>query len=217
MHTLPVGLAALPAPGNLVSPAPTPPRIDPVSRLIPRILLLGAGSDGAYSSLDDGQTWAPANNGLFGGVWQILADPMRPGAAYATTGDLYHTVDGGRHWKKVAVDGPAVADPGFTALAVLGNQVLVAGPSGIVSGGVTTTWAGGHDRGWIGAPRQLLALSADGSSSSANNDVRYVVTAAGKLLRQQGNGPWQPWGAGGAGRAIEHRRRGWMKQRSYAV
>jgi hypothetical protein len=68
----------------------------------------------------------------------------RPDAAESgicRDGDLYHTVDDGRHWKKVAIDGPTVADPGFTALAVLGNQVLVAGPSGIVSGGVTNTWA----------------------------------------------------------------------------
>jgi hypothetical protein len=116
---------------------------------------------------------------------------LRPGAAYATTGDLYHTIDGGKHWTKVDVGKPAVSDPGYTALATEDTRVLAAGPVGIISGDVEKGWSQGRDRGWGGAPRQLLALGG----ATAGDGLRFAVTADGRLLRQQANRPWQPWGS----------------------
>src|SRR5262249_1798267 len=88
------------------------------------VLLLGPGN-GVYRSTDWGRSWQPAGSNLpVGGVWQVLADPSLPYAAYVTTGSLFRTTDAGRHW--APVPGVGSGGPGFTALTAQGEQVLAA-------------------------------------------------------------------------------------------
>ncbi|HWE63419.1 MAG TPA: hypothetical protein VHB98_17015, partial [Chloroflexota bacterium] len=143
------------------------------------VLLLGTGANGVYRSIDGGHTWRPASSGLpAGGVWQVQADPTLPSTAYATTGSLYRTGDGGQTWTRVP--GIRQGGPGLTALALQSSLVLAAGPTAIVEGGGRRRWAAQRLAVPGGAPLQLLPVSPD---------LLYAVGRDGRLYLY-GNIPW---------------------------
>jgi photosystem II stability/assembly factor-like uncharacterized protein len=61
-------------------------------------------SEGVFRSKDGGKTWAPSSKGLHvRKVWEIAADPHRPGTLYAGTqyGHLFKSANYGETWDEV--------------------------------------------------------------------------------------------------------------------
>ena len=112
----------------------------------PRIIYVGTGEsdirsdlssgDGVYRSKDRGSTWTHIGLEDTRQISRIVIDPQDPdvvyvgalGHAYGPNEQrgVYKSVDGGRHWAKVLVEGP---DTGISDLAICaGNsQILFAG------------------------------------------------------------------------------------------
>jgi photosystem II stability/assembly factor-like uncharacterized protein len=67
-------------------------------------ILVGSYGNGLFRSADDGQTWAPANDGLTAPACrQIAPDPWQPGALLAGTepGRTFRSADGGQTWREI--------------------------------------------------------------------------------------------------------------------
>jgi hypothetical protein len=153
------------------------------------VLLLGTGANGVYRSVDGGHTWRHADVGLPpGGVWQVQADPTLPYTAYATTGSLYRTTDGGAHWARVP--GVQQGGPGITALAAQSTLVLAAGPQAIVEGGGQRRWAAERIAVPGGAPLALLPVGTDLLYAVSRDSRLYLY---GNIPWSHGAG-WQPLG-----------------------
>jgi len=80
---------------------------DPAAPLDPaRTTVYAATSVGVYKSVDGGQTWQAANQGLAGVIPESLAvNPQNPDEAYASTPSLniVKTIDGGRNWQTLDI------------------------------------------------------------------------------------------------------------------
>ena len=90
----------------------------------PRTIFAGA-DDGIYKSSDGGQSFARLPSPMDAmDVWKIAVDPTDPDIVFAGTrpAALFRSKDGGRSWRKLAVDMaeecPNVRIPRVTALAI---------------------------------------------------------------------------------------------------
>ncbi|PYS64027.1 MAG: hypothetical protein DMF74_08160 [Acidobacteria bacterium] len=92
---------------GLVSPSVRALVINPTN---PSIMYLAstASSDfgasrGCYKSVDGGNTWTPANNGLGnGGIIYVVIDPLTPSTLYASSGfGVMKSTDSGGTWNLV--------------------------------------------------------------------------------------------------------------------
>jgi tetratricopeptide (TPR) repeat protein/photosystem II stability/assembly factor-like uncharacterized protein len=68
------------------------------------VLYVGTANAGIYRSIDAGQSWQPAHNGLGGSrITALLSDSQSPGALFAgiayAEGAIYRTRDGGASWE----------------------------------------------------------------------------------------------------------------------
>jgi hypothetical protein len=175
---------AVAAQGREATPAPSPcwpVPPSPTTPLMPEVLLLGTGSNGVYASMDSGLTWYPAKTGLPGGVWQVVADPERPGAAYVAAGDLYYATNHQRAWERVPLP-PSVRDPGYTALATLDSTLYAVGPSGVLTSNDGRHWTLRYPAPWSSAPRQLL-VDQDGIYALGADGTLFYAAAAGQELQ----------------------------------
>ncbi len=103
------------------------------------VLYAGTAAAGAFRSADAGVTWDGASEGLTQGsfgtyspIFQLVADPVRPGYLYGATKDgVFRTTDGARTWQSFS-----------NGLAPFSTKALVISPdgrrmhAGTVGGGV---------------------------------------------------------------------------------
>jgi photosystem II stability/assembly factor-like uncharacterized protein len=84
------------------------------------VLYVGLSRRGIWKSTDRARTWQPANGNLPFPltVTSVAVDPRRASTVYAgSSGMLYRSVDGGRHWKSLSAGiqglftGPLLIDP----------------------------------------------------------------------------------------------------------
>ncbi|MEK7409631.1 MAG: hypothetical protein AAB225_31605, partial [Acidobacteriota bacterium] len=158
-------------PGAIPDTAPTHILLDPNSPANARVLYVAAFGRGVYKSTDDGQTWAPKNNGIAGAeplAWRLAQDRSRTlylvaarrsqDGSFGNDGDgaLYRSTDGAEHWSRIdlppGVNGPnglAIdpENPKRLYLAAWGRRT----PDGAVDGGIFVSDNGGA--GW----RNVLA------------------------------------------------------------
>jgi hypothetical protein len=85
--------------------------VDPTN---PKVVYLGTGGlvgqgRGVYKSVDGGETWAPANQGMLDyRILSVAVDPAAPQTVYAGEdgGKLLKTTDGGQTWKDLSGNFP---------------------------------------------------------------------------------------------------------------
>lgn len=72
----------------------------------PEVLYAGTRGGGVYKSIDRGESWRPANQGLINAtVYAIAIDPRTTATVYlATSGGLLKTTDGARTWHAPSPD-----------------------------------------------------------------------------------------------------------------
>jgi photosystem II stability/assembly factor-like uncharacterized protein len=72
----------------------------------PDVIYAGTENAGIYKSIDGGQSWRPAHNGLGATrVDSLVIDPSNPHTLFAGVllDDVYKSTDGGEHWQKTNV------------------------------------------------------------------------------------------------------------------
>jgi hypothetical protein len=78
----------------------------------PSTLYAGTHDGGVFVSTNEGVSWAPAGNGLYGGIFAMAADPSTPGTLYVSNGGhVYKSTDGAASWTQI--------DSGFPANSVI--------------------------------------------------------------------------------------------------
>jgi len=174
--------------------------IDPV---MPATLYLGT-SRGVYKSVNGGDTWVTANNGLmppFGGqiprINRLVIDPSNRLTLYAaTTRNVYKTVDGGANWVQVRTGLGQNELTEILALAIdpTTPATLYAGTNGF-SGGLYKTTDGGMT--WRASatgltlpnsnPQTVQSLAID---PSATMTVYAGTTAGGVYKSTDGGANW---------------------------
>jgi hypothetical protein len=94
-----------------------------------------AGGGGVYKSTDNGNSWTPSNNGLFGptcapSVKSLVIDPVTPSTIYAggTSCGVFKSTNGGGSWSQINTGLPniqvnaLVIDPGSPATIYAGTN-----------------------------------------------------------------------------------------------
>jgi len=148
---------------------------------------LAAYGGGVFKSVDNGDTFQPANTGLAGAlsVATLAMASHNPNLVYAgTEAGIYKTVDGGASWQPTSESGLALA----LAIDPTNPDVLFAGFNGglrkTTNGGAT--WA--NAASGLGVP-QVFSLAIDPS----NPQVVYAgTTGQGAFKSFNGGATWTP-------------------------
>src|SRR5579872_2650644 len=189
LFLLALALSPLPAVAGIDRWTPVGPDTGIVSVLAaapsrPATVYAGLTSGGVYRSLDGGNTWTSASNGIHVNeqINALAVDPRLPGRLWAATnGMIYRSTDGGAHWASVrdggglvlAVD-PTVPSTVYASLGDIGFQRSL-------DAGAT----------WLtldGSPAGIEALAID----PAHSATLYAGTSSGFFISRDRGASWQP-------------------------
>jgi photosystem II stability/assembly factor-like uncharacterized protein len=157
------------------------------------------GGVGVIKSIDGGQTWAPANNGLRNlYVGTLFLHPQDADVLLAGTGNnqyhtghgVYRSSDGGASWNRTLADDNINA----VEIALSDPQIAYAGSAGSVyrsaDGGVTWTQVCGGPEGW-GPPGVRAGFPIDFQVDPADpNRVFTNNYGGGNFLSTDGGRNW---------------------------
>ena len=161
----------------------------------PEIIYIGTSSNGILKSIDGGETWTNANNGLpFLNVRQdsLVIDPSNPAILYLALGEdngnghgVFKTVNGGKSWQSINTSLPL--DVKGLAIDPVITNILYAGT---LSEGVFKTINGGND--WFNLENAPHDKNQTIAIDSINHDVIYVGSlSTGVLMSRNGGETWK--------------------------
>lgn len=142
-----------PSMNGLVTPSVTSFAVNPAN---PAIMYLssnpsgfGGSSSGIFKSIDGGNGWTAANNGLGSGMAYVVIDPVTPSTLYAGTGfSIFKSIDSGGTWTRI---GPQVFSSATLVIDPVTTTTLYSADSG--SGGkVSKSTDGGANWQQLNAP-----------------------------------------------------------------
>ena len=137
--------------------------------------LFAGGEDGIHKSLDGGQTWQRASNGLAPPrlVFDLVIDPSQPDHLYLAAFDgIYRTTDGGDQWLRVASN---FLDEQIWGLAIAPGQ-----PATLVAGATTRLFRSTNGgSAWTEAARLPPGLFVESVALDPSDPQRVWVTSLG--------------------------------------
>ena len=151
-------------------------------------LYAGANNGGVFKSVDQGQSWTPANAGLPSIVWTLAAAETAPFTLYAgTSSGVFRTTDGAATWQPRSTGLPAgvvlhlVAHPTdpMTAYAAVANA------------GVYKTTNGGLS--WVRTSSDPTGNFTDFDIDPSNPNVLYLASQSLGIGRSVDGGVTWQW------------------------